>query len=133
MQVARAADDCGNAICSLLPPPLCIKVLSPLSRSNSCESVQACLKMLTNAINRSTPEELTNQIVSDLVPGLLQVSIRLFFAAAYLCHRSRSSFSVTTTLRAAFARRQCSVSWRYTALLVTPICAAIWAPYPAAK
>ena len=34
--------------------------------------------MLTNAVNRSTPDELNDSIVSQLVPGLLQVSVNVF-------------------------------------------------------
>ncbi|XP_076818467.1 CLIP-associating protein 1-B-like isoform X12 [Clavelina lepadiformis] len=71
-ELVRAAEETGMVMCSVLPPLICIRVLSPLTRSNNNEGVQACLKMLTNAINRCSSDELSRQTVTELVPGLLQ-------------------------------------------------------------
>ncbi|XP_078482581.1 CLIP-associating protein 1-B isoform X8 [Ciona intestinalis] len=71
-QVVRAAEEAANALCCAVPPILCVKVLSPLTRSNNNESTQACLKILTNAINRCSEDELDKPLVADLVPGLIK-------------------------------------------------------------
>uniref|UniRef100_H2Z9P7 TOG domain-containing protein n=1 Tax=Ciona savignyi TaxID=51511 RepID=H2Z9P7_CIOSA len=71
-EMLRAAEEASNALCCAVPPILCVKVLSPLTKSSSVESTQACLKMLTNAINRCSREELDTTTISALVPGLLQ-------------------------------------------------------------
>nr|CAB3231466.1 CLIP-associating protein 2 [Phallusia mammillata] len=71
-KVVKAAEETASALCSTLPPILCVKVLSPLTTSVGSEGTHACLRMLTGAVNRCSADELNSQLVASMVPGVLK-------------------------------------------------------------
>ena len=76
MQVVRAAEEAASTLASSIYPEQCIKVLCPIVQTADYPINLAAIKMQTRAIERIAKEPL-HQLLSDIIPGLLQVRRRL--------------------------------------------------------
>ncbi len=73
LQVVRAAEEAASTLASSIHPEQCIKVLCPIVQTADYPINLAAIKMQTRAIERIAREPL-HQLLSDIIPGLLQVS-----------------------------------------------------------
>lgn len=72
MQVVRAAEEAASTLAASIQPEQCIKVLCPIVQTADYPINLAAIKMQTRAIERIAKEPL-HQLLSDIIPGLLQV------------------------------------------------------------
>ena len=79
----KAADEASTALCSAVQPTKVIEILGPLAMTTEPEIAQACLKMMTCAMNRCSPGDLTVESVDAIIPGILQVTKQYFFIYLY--------------------------------------------------
>lgn len=75
-QVVRAAEEAASTLAGSIHPEQCIKVLCPIVQTADYPINLAAIKMQTKAIERITKEPL-HQLLSDIIPGLLQVRLLL--------------------------------------------------------
>lgn len=71
--MVRAAEEAASTLASSIHPEQCIKVLCPIVQTADYPINLAAIKMQTRAIERIAKEPL-HQLLSDIIPGLLQVS-----------------------------------------------------------
>lgn len=104
LQVVRAAEEAASTLAASIHPEQCLKVLCPIVQTADYPINLAAIKMQTRAIERIAKEPL-NQLLSDIIPGLLQVrslSQRTSCTVPALLHSSPFvSFRATITQRAA--------------------------------
>lgn len=104
LQVVRAAEEAASTLAGSIHPEQCLKVLCPIVQTADYPINLAAIKMQTRAIERIAKEPL-NQLLSDIIPGLLQVrslTQRKSSTVPALLHSSPFvSFRATTTQRAA--------------------------------
>lgn len=72
LQVVRAAEEAASTLAASVHPEQCIKVLCPIVQTADYPVNLAAIKMQTRAIERTAREPL-HQLLSDIIPGLLQV------------------------------------------------------------
>lgn len=75
-QVVRAAEEAASTLAGSIHPEQCIKVLCPIVQTADYPINLAAIKMQTKAIERIAKEPL-HQLLSDIIPGLLQVRFLL--------------------------------------------------------
>lgn len=109
--MVRAAEEAASTLAGSIHPEQCIKVLCPIVQTADYPINLAAIKMQTKAIERIGKEPL-HQLLSDIIPGLLQVSVplRTFFRrrrrreeelASPPHHHHHLLLRATTTRRAA--------------------------------
>lgn len=74
LQVVRAAEEAASTLAGSIHPEQCIKVLCPIVQTADYPINLAAIKMQTRAIERIAKEPL-HQLLSDIIPGLLQVFV----------------------------------------------------------
>ncbi len=74
MQVVRAAEEAASTLAGSIHPEQCIKVLCPIVQTADYPINLAAIKMQSKVVERITKEAL-HQLLPDIIPGLLQVSI----------------------------------------------------------
>lgn len=74
MQVVRAAEEAASTLAGSIHPEQCIKVLCPIVQTADYPINLAAIKMQTKVVERIAKESL-HQLLPDIIPGLLQVSI----------------------------------------------------------
>ena len=79
VQVVRAAEACAATLAGLLPAEMVVRVLNPIIKTGDFPVNQAAIKMLTKVVERQTPESMATH-VTEVMPGLLKVSVRLSMA-----------------------------------------------------
>jgi len=71
-EIVKAAEEASTTLCSAVQPTKVIEILGPLAKTDEPEIAQACLKMMTCAMNRCSPGDLTVEQVDEIIPGILQ-------------------------------------------------------------
>lgn len=74
VQVVRAAEEAASTLAGSIHPEQCIKVLCPIVQTADYPINLAAIKMQTKVVERIARESL-HQLLPDIIPGLLQVSI----------------------------------------------------------
>lgn len=74
VQVVRAAEEAASTLAGSIHPEQCIKVLCPIVQTADYPINLAAIKMQTKVVERIAKESL-HQLLPDIIPGLLQVSI----------------------------------------------------------
>lgn len=82
MQVVRAAEEAASTLAGSIHPEQCIKVLCPIVQTADYPINLAAIKMQTKVVERIARESL-HQLLPDIIPGLLQVSIALLLLWNY--------------------------------------------------
>ena len=70
-EVARAVDECGEALATHLPPAVCFRVLNPIITNQRSPGLQSSIKMLTTVLSRLTRDEV-EEVLPDVMPGVLK-------------------------------------------------------------
>ncbi len=83
LQVVRAAEEAASTLAGSIHPEQCIKVLCPIVQTADYPINLAAIKMQTRAIERIAKEPL-HQLLSDIIPGLLQVRPSLSWTTQYM-------------------------------------------------
>ncbi len=74
MQVVRAAEEAASTLAGSIHPEQCIKVLCPIVQTADYPINLAAIKMQSKVVERIARDSL-HQLLPDIIPGLLQVSI----------------------------------------------------------
>ncbi|CAG00861.1 unnamed protein product [Tetraodon nigroviridis] len=99
-EVVRAAEEAASTLAGSIHPEQCIKVLCPIVQTADYPINLAAIKMQTKAIERIAKEPL-HQLLSDIIPGLLQVSVPLL-----LPQEEESAWSLLLTVLCSSGLRQ---------------------------
>ncbi len=81
--MVRAAEEAASTLAGSIHPEQCIKVLCPIVQTADYPINLAAIKMQTRAIERIAKEPL-HQLLSDIIPGLLQVRPSLSWTTQYM-------------------------------------------------
>ena len=76
----RAAEACAAAMAGVLPADVVIRVLNPIVKTGEYPVNQAAIKMLTKVAEHEASKEIVVAHLSEIMPGLLRVSIFITFA-----------------------------------------------------
>lgn len=72
-EVVRAAEECAAILANHLPPPLCLRILNPIIKSDEPKGSLAAIKMVTKALEKMSPTEV-EAVLPDIIPLVIKVS-----------------------------------------------------------
>jgi len=70
-EVVRAAEECAAILANHLPPPLCLRILNPIVKSDEPKGSLAAIKMVTKALEKMSPTEV-EAVLPDIIPLVIK-------------------------------------------------------------